>query len=128
MEHLRLLLHMVLSMARTQATDAAGEAITAIADEWQEDSGLGLYRAPEEGATAGICAVASVHSVSLEKKVSLGKLGGTLLLVGSIGFLPILCGFYGASIRTGRLLKYIIMTELVYCCHFISKFIISPWK
>lgn len=70
MEHLRLLLHMVLSMARTQATDAAGAAINAIADEWQEDSGLGLYRAPEEGATAGICAVASVHSVSLEKKVT----------------------------------------------------------
>lgn len=73
MEHLRLLLHMVLSMARTQATDTAG------ADEWQEDSGLGLYRAPEEGASAGAGAAASVHSVSLEKKVSLEKMGVMLL-------------------------------------------------
>lgn len=78
MEHLRLLLHMVLSMARTQATavdTAAAAAMAAIGDEWQEDSGLGLYRAPEEGATAGACAASSIHSVSLEKKVSLGETG-----------------------------------------------------
>lgn len=77
MEHLRLLLHMVLSMARTQATaaDTAAAAMAAIGDEWQEDSGLGLYRAPEEGATAGASAAASIHSVSLEKKVSLGQVG-----------------------------------------------------
>ncbi|MEQ2168645.1 hypothetical protein GOODEAATRI_016971 [Goodea atripinnis] len=42
MEHLRLLLPMVLSMTRTQS-EALGSG------EWQEDSGFGLYRAPEEG-------------------------------------------------------------------------------
>lgn len=68
MEHLRLLLHMVLSMARTHV-DATTTA-TAGVGEWQEDSGLGLYRAPEEGASAGAGAAASVHPVSLEKKVS----------------------------------------------------------
>lgn len=71
MEHLRLLLHMVLSMARTHAdatTTPAGVG------EWQEDSGLGLYRAPEEGAGAGAGAAASIHPVSLEKKVSPGWL------------------------------------------------------
>lgn len=68
MEHLRLLLHMVLSMARTHA-DATTTA-TAGVGEWQEDSGLGLYRAPEEGAGAGAGAAASIHPISLEKKVS----------------------------------------------------------
>lgn len=64
MEHLRLLLPMVLSMARTRA-DAAGPG------EWQEDSGLGLYRAPEEGVNMGAGAAAAAQSVDLEKKVSL---------------------------------------------------------
>lgn len=65
MEHLRLLLTMVLSMARTRA-DSSGPG------ELQEDSGLGLYRAPEEGVNImGAGAAASVHSVDLEKKVSL---------------------------------------------------------
>uniref|UniRef100_A0A3Q2D6Z1 TNF receptor-associated factor n=1 Tax=Cyprinodon variegatus TaxID=28743 RepID=A0A3Q2D6Z1_CYPVA len=57
MEHLRLLLPMVLSMTRTQ-TDALGSG------EWQEDSGLGLYRAPEEGSGA-----AAAPPADLEKKV-----------------------------------------------------------
>lgn len=66
-------------MARTQATAAdTSAAMAAIGDEWQEDSGLGLYRAPEEGATVGACAAASIHSVSLEKKVRLGEVGGAL--------------------------------------------------
>lgn len=64
MEHLRLLLPMVLSMVRTRA-DASGPG------EWQEDSGLGLYRAPEEGVNTGTGAAASGQSVDLEKKVSL---------------------------------------------------------
>ncbi|KAM9306873.1 TNF receptor-associated factor 2 isoform 1-T2 [Pholidichthys leucotaenia] len=59
MEHLRLLLPMVLSMSRTRL-EAPGSG------EWQEDSGVGLYRAPEEGTGAAT----PVHSVSLEKKVS----------------------------------------------------------
>lgn len=59
MEHLRLLLTMVMSMARTRADPG----------EWQEDSGLGLYRSPEEGVAVGAGAAASVHSVDLEKKV-----------------------------------------------------------
>uniref|UniRef100_A0A3Q3M2J2 TNF receptor-associated factor n=1 Tax=Mastacembelus armatus TaxID=205130 RepID=A0A3Q3M2J2_9TELE len=42
-EHLRLLLPMVLSVARTRE-EASGPG------EWQEDCGLGLYRAPGEGA------------------------------------------------------------------------------
>uniref|UniRef100_A0A667Y780 TNF receptor-associated factor n=1 Tax=Myripristis murdjan TaxID=586833 RepID=A0A667Y780_9TELE len=46
MEHLRLLLPMVLSVARMR-TETTGPG------EWQEDSGLGLYRAPEEGVTMG---------------------------------------------------------------------------
>ncbi|XP_077354730.1 TNF receptor-associated factor 2 [Festucalex cinctus] len=45
MEHLRLLLPMVVSVARPRA-EAPGP------NEWQEDSGLGLYRAPEEGASS----------------------------------------------------------------------------
>ncbi|XP_074545931.1 TNF receptor-associated factor 2 [Halichoeres trimaculatus] len=61
MEHLRLLLSMVMSMARTRADPGPGE--------WQEDSGLGLYRSPEEGVAVGAGAAASVHSVDLEKKV-----------------------------------------------------------
>lgn len=64
MEHLRLLLPMVLSMTRTRA-DAAAHG------EWQEDSGLGLYRAPEEGVTMGSGAAASMQSVDVDKKVSL---------------------------------------------------------
>lgn len=62
MEHLRLLLPMVLSGTRTR---------TEVSDsgEWQEDSGLGLYRAPEEGGNVGAGAAASVHTVDLEKKV-----------------------------------------------------------
>ncbi|XP_072309206.1 TNF receptor-associated factor 2 [Eucyclogobius newberryi] len=57
-EHLRLLLPMVLSMVRTRV-DASGLG------EWQEDSGLGLYRAPEEGVSMGASA-----SVDLDKKVT----------------------------------------------------------
>ncbi|XP_053196283.1 TNF receptor-associated factor 2 isoform X2 [Scomber japonicus] len=65
MEHLRLLLPMVLSLTKT-STDASGPG------EWQEDSGLGLYRAPEEGAAMGVGAgaAASAQSVDLEKKVN----------------------------------------------------------
>lgn len=61
-EHVRLLLPMVLSLtrARTETSDSG---------EWQEDSGLGLYRAPEEGVNMGAGAAASAHSVDLEKKV-----------------------------------------------------------
>uniref|UniRef100_UPI0037E74ABC TNF receptor-associated factor 2 n=1 Tax=Semicossyphus pulcher TaxID=241346 RepID=UPI0037E74ABC len=62
MEHLRLLLPMVLTMARTRADAGAGE--------WQEDSGLGLYRSPEEGVTMGVGAAASVQPVGLDKKVN----------------------------------------------------------
>lgn len=64
MEHLRLLLPMVRSMTRVQ---------TEVSDsgEWQEDSGLGLYRAPEEGVDMGAGATASVHAVDLETKVRL---------------------------------------------------------
>lgn len=83
MEHLRLLLHMVLSMARTH-TDATTTA--AGVGEWQEDSGLGLYRAPEEGAGAGagVGAAASVHPVSLEKKVSPGWVERCFLLAAAV--------------------------------------------
>uniref|UniRef100_A0A8C6SNK6 TNF receptor-associated factor n=1 Tax=Neogobius melanostomus TaxID=47308 RepID=A0A8C6SNK6_9GOBI len=60
-EHLRLLLPMVLSMVRSRAeTSGLGE--------WQEDSGLGLYRAPEEGVS--MSASGLVHSVDLDKKVT----------------------------------------------------------
>ncbi|TNM92014.1 hypothetical protein fugu_019026 [Takifugu bimaculatus] len=62
-EHLHLLLPMVLSLTRTRAE--ASES-----GEWQEDSGLGLYRAPEEGVNVGAGAAASVHPVDLEKKVT----------------------------------------------------------
>lgn len=62
MEHLHLLLPMVLSLTRTRAE-------VSDSGEWQEDSGLGLYRAPEEGVNAGAGAAASVHAVDLEKKV-----------------------------------------------------------
>ena len=63
MEHLRLLLAMVLSLLRPRA-EAPGPG------EWQEDSGLGLYRAPEEGGSAGAGAGAGAGaSVSLETKV-----------------------------------------------------------
>lgn len=63
-EHVRLLLPMVLSLSRTR---------TEVSDsgEWQEDSGLGLYRAPEEGVNMGAGAAASAHAVDLEKKVRL---------------------------------------------------------
>ncbi|KAM3599122.1 uncharacterized protein V6R79_000390 [Siganus canaliculatus] len=63
MDHLRLLLSMVMSMARTRTDTGAGE--------WQEDSGLGLYRAPEEGGNVAAAASASpsTYSLDLEKKV-----------------------------------------------------------
>lgn len=64
MEHVSLLLPMVLSLTRPRAE-------VSDSGEWQEDSGLGLYRAPEEGATMAAGAAASVHAVDLEKKVSL---------------------------------------------------------
>lgn len=67
MEHLHLLLPMVLSMNRVRA-DGAG------AGEWQEDSGLGLYRAPEEGVHMAGGAAAFTHSVDLEKKVILMRI------------------------------------------------------
>lgn len=67
MEHLRLLLPMVLSVARMR-TETTGPG------EWQEDSGLGLYRAPEEGVTMGAGAAASSQSLDLEKKVGLSGL------------------------------------------------------
>ncbi|XP_056146293.1 TNF receptor-associated factor 2 [Lampris incognitus] len=63
MEHLRLLLSMVLSMNRIRTE-------VPVTGEWQEDSGLGLYRAPEEGVTLGAGAAASVHTFDLTKKVS----------------------------------------------------------
>lgn len=66
MEHLRLLLPMVLSMAKTSAEAPSP-------GEWQEDSGLGLYRAPEEGVNMGAGAAASTQPVDLEKKVSLNR-------------------------------------------------------
>ncbi|KAM4719341.1 TNF receptor-associated factor 2 isoform 2-T3 [Anableps anableps] len=59
MEHLRLLLPMVLTMTRPR-TEVLGSG------EWQEDSGLGLYRAPEEGSGAA----AAAQPVDLEKKVN----------------------------------------------------------
>lgn len=74
MEHLRLLLPMVLSMARPRA-DAPGPG------EWQEDSGLGLYRAPEEGVNMGAGAAASGQSVDIEKKVSLNRFFSSLLTI-----------------------------------------------
>lgn len=64
MEHVRLLLPMVLSLTQTRAE-------VSDSGEWQEDSGLGLYRAPEEGVNMAAGAAASVHAVDLEKKVSL---------------------------------------------------------
>lgn len=54
---------MVLSLTRTRAE-------VSDSGEWQEDSGLGLYRAPEEGVV-GAGAAASVHAMDLEKKVRL---------------------------------------------------------
>lgn len=70
MEHLRLLLPMVLSMSATRSeTSGSGE--------WQEDSGLGLYRAPEEGSGAA----APTHTVDLEKKVSLFSVCYSLLVL-----------------------------------------------
>ncbi|XP_005803805.1 TNF receptor-associated factor 2 isoform X1 [Xiphophorus maculatus] len=58
MEHLRLLLPMVLTMTHPRS-EALGSG------ELQEDSGLGLYRAPEEGDGAA----AAAQPVDLEKKV-----------------------------------------------------------
>lgn len=63
-EHVRLLLPVVLSLTRTQAEGSDS-------GELQEDSCLGLYRAPEEGVPLGAGAAASVHAVILEKKVRL---------------------------------------------------------
>ncbi|KAK5879052.1 hypothetical protein CesoFtcFv8_024397 [Champsocephalus esox] len=62
MEHLRLLLPMVLSIT-VPPSDASGPG------EWQEDSGLGLYRAPEEGVSMGSGAAAASQSMDLDKKV-----------------------------------------------------------
>ncbi|XP_063334555.1 TNF receptor-associated factor 2 [Pelmatolapia mariae] len=59
MEHLRLLLPLVLSATRARAEGSG-------AGEWQEDSGVGLYRDPNEGAGP----TTSVQSVDLEKKVN----------------------------------------------------------
>ncbi|XP_047425391.1 TNF receptor-associated factor 2 [Mugil cephalus] len=68
MEHLRLLLSMVLSLSRTRTEAGAG------CGEWQEDSGVGLYRAPEEDArpraAAAAAAATSSQSVDLDKKVN----------------------------------------------------------
>nr|XP_040053145.1 TNF receptor-associated factor 2 [Gasterosteus aculeatus aculeatus]XP_040053146.1 TNF receptor-associated factor 2 [Gasterosteus aculeatus aculeatus]XP_040053148.1 TNF receptor-associated factor 2 [Gasterosteus aculeatus aculeatus] len=61
-EHLRLLLPLVLSSVSLAGGDAAGEL--------QEDSGLGLYRAPEEGVATGAGAAASALSLDMEKKVN----------------------------------------------------------
>lgn len=69
MEHLRLLLTMVLSVTRAR-TEAPGPG------EWQEDSGLSLYRAPEEADALGAGAAASAQSVDLEKKASLKGFDG----------------------------------------------------
>uniref|UniRef100_A0A672ZJ86 TNF receptor-associated factor n=1 Tax=Sphaeramia orbicularis TaxID=375764 RepID=A0A672ZJ86_9TELE len=60
MEHLRLLLPMVLTMARVR-TEAPGLG------EWQEDSGLGLYRAPEEGVPMGAGASAHVFVAAFQQ-------------------------------------------------------------
>lgn len=46
MEHMRLIL--ATSMVRLQRPEAPGPG------DWQDDSGLGLYRAPEEGAAATV--------------------------------------------------------------------------
>lgn len=62
MEHLRLLLPLVLSATRARSEGSG-------AGEWQEDSGVGLYRDPNEGAGP----MTSVQSVDLEKKVSLSR-------------------------------------------------------
>lgn len=70
MEHLRLLLPMVLSLTKT-STETSGPG------EWQDDAGLGLYRAPEEGAAMGIGAGAA-QSVDLEKKVNLSRFDALL--------------------------------------------------
>ncbi|CAB1318566.1 unnamed protein product [Coregonus sp. 'balchen'] len=68
MEHMRLILAM-MSIVRLQCPEAAGPG------EWQEDSGLGLYRAPEEGATASAAtagggAAASGQTSGLDQKVT----------------------------------------------------------
>lgn len=62
MEHLRLLLPLVLSATRARSEGSG-------AGEWQEDSGVGLYRDPNEGAGP----MTSVQSVDLEKKVSFSR-------------------------------------------------------
>lgn len=69
MEHLRLILA-TMSLVRLQRPEAPGLG------EWQEDSGLGLYRAPEDGATAtaatdGGGAAASGQTFGLDHKVGL---------------------------------------------------------
>ncbi|KAM6985941.1 TNF receptor-associated factor 2 [Aplochiton taeniatus] len=56
-DHLRLLLPMVLSVGHVQPeTSGPGE--------WQEDSGFGLYRAPNEGAGGGSIAGASAAAAA----------------------------------------------------------------
>ncbi|XP_008324227.1 TNF receptor-associated factor 2 isoform X2 [Cynoglossus semilaevis] len=62
-EHLRLLLSMVMSLVHARAD-------TVSTGEWQEDSGLGLYRAPEEAVVSSTGASASLQSVTLDKKVT----------------------------------------------------------
>lgn len=67
-EHMRLIL--ATSMVRLQRPEAPGLG------EWQEDSGIGLYRAPEEGATASAATVgggtaASGQTSGLDHKVGL---------------------------------------------------------
>lgn len=76
---------MVLSLtrARTEVSDSG---------EWQEDSGLGLYRAPEEGVNMGAGAAASVHSVDLEKKVR-PRIEPFFCFFGFFWHFDILCGF-----------------------------------
>lgn len=103
MEHLRLLLPMVLSMARVRA-DAPGPG------EWQEDSGLGLYRAPEEGVNmAAAGAAASAQPVDLEKKVSLRLIECSLITTNVLSVLKwqfkcICCCFWtGQCVRKHRL-------------------------
>ncbi|XP_038821479.1 TNF receptor-associated factor 2-like isoform X2 [Salvelinus namaycush] len=67
MEHMRLILA-TMPLVRLQRPEAPGLG------EWQEDSGLGLYRAPEDGATAtaatdGGGAAASGQTFGLDHKV-----------------------------------------------------------
>ncbi|XP_055792294.1 TNF receptor-associated factor 2-like [Salvelinus fontinalis] len=67
MEHMRLILA-TMPLVRLQRPEAPGLG------EWQEDSGLGLYRAPEDGATANAAtdgggAAAAGQTFGLDHKV-----------------------------------------------------------